>query len=124
GKVHGSGRKWRIRCFLNFWPDSIEIWTTLGGRIIGWRPLSSVYGVFPEGERKTNTTLRLRKEVDQLGLDVHGSEPQSYFLTHGPHGNEFETGQNQQRKRPFCEHCRKPGHKKDICWEIHGNPTD
>ena len=30
----------------------------------------------------------------------------------------------QQKGRPWCEHCRKHGHSKDNCWEIHGKPTD
>ncbi|XP_047249460.1 nucleotide pyrophosphatase/phosphodiesterase-like isoform X2 [Capsicum annuum] len=31
-------------------------------------------------------------------------------------------GYNSNRPRPFCEHCRRPGHTKDKCFKIHGYP--
>lgn len=30
----------------------------------------------------------------------------------------------QQTSRPWCDHCRKPGHKEDTCWDLHGKPSD
>lgn len=27
-------------------------------------------------------------------------------------------------KRPWCDHCHRPGHTKDKCWEIHGKPAN
>lgn len=27
-------------------------------------------------------------------------------------------------ERPWCEHYKKPGHKKERCWKVHGKPTD
>ena len=33
-------------------------------------------------------------------------------------------GPKQQSGRPWCEHCRKPGHVKDTCWDIHGKPPN
>ena len=29
-----------------------------------------------------------------------------------------------RRGRPWCDHCRKSGHTKEICWKIHGKPVD
>ncbi|KAH0644594.1 hypothetical protein KY284_032478 [Solanum tuberosum] len=26
------------------------------------------------------------------------------------------------KSRPYCEHCRRPGHTKDRCYKIHGYP--
>ena len=38
------------------------------------------------------------------------------------------SSQNQRNKlkkgRPWCEHCKKPGHTKEICWKIYGKPAD
>ena len=33
--------------------------------------------------------------------------------------------ENQARKggRPWCDHCRRPGHRKEICWKLHGKPA-
>lgn len=25
-------------------------------------------------------------------------------------------------KRPYCDHCKRPRHTMDICWQIHGYP--
>ena len=33
-------------------------------------------------------------------------------------------GPKQQSGRPWCEHCRKPGHVKDTCWDIHDKPPN
>ncbi|KAK9116632.1 hypothetical protein Sjap_015579 [Stephania japonica] len=30
----------------------------------------------------------------------------------------------RQSKRPYCDHCNKPGHTHDTCWQIHGKPSD
>ncbi|RVW87880.1 hypothetical protein CK203_039746 [Vitis vinifera] len=30
----------------------------------------------------------------------------------------------QKKGRPWCDHCRRPGHTKETCWKIHGKPTD
>lgn len=53
---------------------------------------------------------------------------------YGPTGPEVSTlitrgtttgsGQNQHKRHPWSDHCRKPGHTKDICWEIHRKPAD
>ena len=26
--------------------------------------------------------------------------------------------------RPWCDHCRRPGHTKDNCWKLHGKPRN
>ncbi|PWN33506.1 uncharacterized protein FA14DRAFT_62869 [Meira miltonrushii] len=31
---------------------------------------------------------------------------------------------NTQSKRPWCDHCNKPGHRKDKCWKLHGKPEN
>ena len=28
------------------------------------------------------------------------------------------------RGRPFCDHCKKQGHTKTTCWDLHGKPAD
>lgn len=57
----------------------------------------------------------------------------SAFMSHGSHiGSGPVTtcvpntgpGANPQKKRSWCDHCKKPGHSKDVCWEIHGKPVD
>ncbi|RVW82145.1 hypothetical protein CK203_052483 [Vitis vinifera] len=40
--------------------------------------------------------------------------------------SQTTTNNNHQRRnsRPWCNHCRKPGHTKDHCWQIYGKPAD
>ena len=28
------------------------------------------------------------------------------------------------KNRPTCDHCKKEGHTKDKCWDLHGKPHD
>ena len=30
----------------------------------------------------------------------------------------------KKHNHPWCEHCRRTNHTKDICWKIHENPAD
>ncbi|GMP28363.1 hypothetical protein CsSME_00003947 [Camellia sinensis var. sinensis] len=36
----------------------------------------------------------------------------------------FDNRQKNKGGRPWCDHCRKPGHSRETCWKIHGKPTD
>ena len=29
-----------------------------------------------------------------------------------------------RRKKPWCDHCKKPWHTKETCWKIHGKPQN
>ena len=40
---------------------------------------------------------------------------------------QFAPIDNRQKNkggRPWCDHCRKPGHSRETCWKIHGKPVD
>ncbi|RVX02120.1 hypothetical protein CK203_025356 [Vitis vinifera] len=40
-------------------------------------------------------------------------------------GNPSNNNDHRPKKgRPWCDHCRHPGHTKDTCWKIHGKPAD
>ena len=32
--------------------------------------------------------------------------------------------QRSKDKQLWCDHCNKPYHTKETCWEIHGKPTN
>ncbi|RVW91065.1 hypothetical protein CK203_039943 [Vitis vinifera] len=42
------------------------------------------------------------------------------------HDSNQSAYDNKQKKngRPWCNHCHKPGHTKDRCWQIYGKPAD
>jgi hypothetical protein len=31
---------------------------------------------------------------------------------------------NDGRKKPWCEHCKKLWHTKETCWKLHGKPAN
>lgn len=47
----------------------------------------------------------------------------SALPTHGPNLNH-DSYQSRRNGRPWCEHCKKPGHTKDTCWKIRGKLAD
>ncbi|RVX20036.1 Retrovirus-related Pol polyprotein from transposon RE2 [Vitis vinifera] len=36
----------------------------------------------------------------------------------------FSEVRREERGRPWCDHCKKPGHSRETCWKIHGKPVD
>ncbi|RVW33868.1 Retrovirus-related Pol polyprotein from transposon TNT 1-94 [Vitis vinifera] len=36
----------------------------------------------------------------------------------------FDNRQKIKGGRPWCDHCKKPGHSRETCWKIHGKPVD
>lgn len=55
------------------------------------------------------------------GLEINNGPE---FMGMSSKGTIIGSGQKQQRGQPWCEHCRKSGHKEDTCWNLHGKPTD
>lgn len=111
------------------------------GRILGRKPLPSTREVFAEVRRE-----ELRRKVM---MDDSGGPESSALIMKKPGIGPASTGppysngpsnvngpfsswakannglnQGQQRKRPWCDHCHKPGHKIDGCWDLHGKPPD
>ena len=41
------------------------------------------------------------------------------FVAKGAYNNN-----KQKKNRPYCEHCKRPGHTRDTCWVIHDKPAD
>ncbi|KAH7665241.1 RNA-directed DNA polymerase protein [Dioscorea alata] len=43
----------------------------------------------------------------------------------GRHQHQHGSNTTQrQGNRPWCEHCKKLGHTKEVCWKIHGKPAN
>ncbi|XP_057982358.1 uncharacterized protein LOC131167576 [Malania oleifera] len=71
-----------------------------------------------------------QNESAGLDLAVHGSAQKLDGLHAGPDASALALkgpggpSQRPQRGKIWCEHCRKKGHSKNTCWEIHGKPAD
>ncbi|RVW58951.1 hypothetical protein CK203_107662 [Vitis vinifera] len=63
-----------------------------------------------------------RKKI-MMGSQDSMTNPESSALA--VRGNPSNNNDHRPKKgRPWCDHCRRPGHTKDTCWKIHGKPAD
>lgn len=87
------------------------------GRILGSKPLLNIREAFSEVWREES-----RKKI-MMGSQDSVTNPESSALA--VRGNPFNNNDHKPKKgRPWCDHCRRPGHTKDTCWKIHGKPAD
>ncbi|KAK3021699.1 hypothetical protein RJ639_046549 [Escallonia herrerae] len=87
------------------------------GRILGTKPLPSLREAFSEVRREES---RKKIMMGRPGIQNFG---ESSALA--AYGTNYKGSDNQPHKgRPWCDHCRRPGHIKEKCWKIHGKPTD
>ena len=84
---------------------------------MGTKPFPNIREAFSE--------VRQEESQKKLMMGSQNSAPNlkgSALAAQGPQNNVTD---NRQRKgRPWCDHCRKPGHLREICWKIHGKPSD
>ncbi|XP_052182681.1 uncharacterized protein LOC127795193 [Diospyros lotus] len=85
------------------------------GRILSIKPLPSVKEVFSE--------VRREESWKKLMLGSHHPFLPAENSAMIAQGNSFNRDK-QQKNRPVCEHCKKVGHTKDICWKLHGKPAN
>lgn len=89
------------------------------GRIMGVKPFPSLRESFSEVHREES-----RRKI-MLGPQEEFVEQQiaerSVLAARGASNNH---DYRQRGRRPWCEHCKKPGHLKETCWKIHGKPAD
>ena len=86
------------------------------GRIMGVKPLPSLREAFYE----------VRREESRKNL-MMGSHQQPNMAESSALKTQFTPFDNRQKfkgGRPWCDHCRKPGHSRETCWKIHGKPAD
>lgn len=91
------------------------------GRILGTELLPNIREAFSEirreeSRRKVMTeSTNLSPTVESFALAVHASR--------GFH--QSSNADNRPRRgRPWCDHCRKPGHLIGCYWKIHGKPVE
>ena len=95
------------------------------GRILSIKPLPNVREVFSEVRREET-----RRKVMLGSVNNQPSTEGSALVVKGFPSSATRTTQqnnyNNQRRnnRPWCDHCKKPGHTKESCWKLHGKPAD
>ncbi|RVW21058.1 Retrovirus-related Pol polyprotein from transposon TNT 1-94 [Vitis vinifera] len=83
-----------------------------------------------EKERIYKFLLGLHKNLDEESRQkvMLGTQNSSKNLENSAlvaRGTQSNNNNHQTKKnRPWCDHCRKPGHTKETCWHLHGKPAD
>ncbi|XP_073226873.1 uncharacterized protein [Cicer arietinum] len=82
------------------------------GRILGKIPLPSLREAFSE----------VRREEARQGV-MMGKSPSVGEVESSALVTKNEDGKSAGKK-PWCEHCKRPGHTRDTCWKLHGKPLN
>ncbi|XP_062109391.1 uncharacterized protein LOC133819988 [Humulus lupulus] len=77
-------------------------------RIMSIKPLPTIKEAFSEVRHEES-----RKKVMMGASPLPSTQESSALAARG-----------QQKGRPWCDHCRKPGHFRETCWKLHGKPAD
>ncbi|CAL5404270.1 unnamed protein product [Camellia sinensis] len=86
------------------------------GRIMGVKPLPSLREAFSEVRREESRKKLMMGSHQQLNM-AESSALKTQFAP-------IDNRQKNKGGRPWCDHCRKPGHSRETCWKIHGKPAD
>ncbi|KAL9420128.1 hypothetical protein AB3S75_037830 [Citrus x aurantiifolia] len=89
------------------------------GRILGRIPLPSIREVFSEVRREEG-----RRKV-MLGEKTVSAPEISALMTGTNHNNSpYQARQNKKGEKVWCDHCHKPRHTRETCWDLHGKPPN
>ncbi|RVW74752.1 Retrovirus-related Pol polyprotein from transposon TNT 1-94 [Vitis vinifera] len=83
---------------------------------MGVKPLPSLREAFSEVRREESRKNLMMGSHQQLNM-AESSALKTQFAP-------FDNRQKIKGGRPWCDHCRKPGHSRETCWKIHGKPVD
>ena len=88
------------------------------GRILSQKPVPPIREVFSEVRREES---RKKVMMGSQTAALPSTENSALVVrTFNSQGNESKT----RKGRPWCDHCRKPGHVREKCWKIYGKPAD
>ena len=96
-----------------FWAGVHRSLDEVKGRILGRKPLPSIREVFSEVRQE-----ECRKRI-MLGGSTPKSDPEASALVLR---NSSLDSDGERKKKPWCDHCKKPWHTRETCWKIHGKP--
>ncbi|KAH0764572.1 hypothetical protein KY285_000443 [Solanum tuberosum] len=119
------------RRLIQFLMGLNEVYTIIRGSILMMNPLPSMAQAFAllvleEKQREFKPSNQMFAKGSSMNSSMIPSVNASLSSSSNG-GQQFRThfstsSNNNGRSRPYCEHCRKPGHTKDRCYKIHGYP--
>ncbi|XP_019251339.1 PREDICTED: uncharacterized protein LOC109230278 [Nicotiana attenuata] len=112
------------RRLIQFMMGLNEVYTIVRGSILMMKPLPSMGQAFSlliqeekQREFKPNSQLNL----DSTSLHVNAN-PQHQNPFGARNFKTHYTANNNNKGRPFCDYCKRPGHTKEKCYKLHGYP--
>ncbi|KAE8723356.1 MORC family CW-type zinc finger protein 3 isoform 2 [Hibiscus syriacus] len=104
-----------------FLPTAHDIWNAVNETYsdLGNAGQWALFQKMVEKERVFEFLVGLNKELDEVRGRILGREPLSStreVFSESPRRND----RRNDRDRPICEHCNKPGHTKAKCCKLHG----
>ena len=100
------------------------------GRVLATKPLPSVREAFAEVRREESRCKvmlgqqGMTQPSDSSALTTQGSPREDLSRANAAQVPPSQPNDRARRGRPWCEHCRRPGHTKETCWKLHGKPAD
>ncbi|CAN1266647.1 hypothetical protein LINPERPRIM_LOCUS12625 [Linum perenne] len=86
------------------------------GRIISTKPFPEIEDAFAEIRREEYRRQLMLSEVKTEGSALIAEKPGASLLS-----QKFSNSKEKETTTPwYCEHCKKPWHTKDECWELKG----
>lgn len=87
------------------------------GRVMGIKPLPNPREVFSE--------VRCEESRNKLMMGSQTSTTTLEGSALAARGHQYNSNNDNRKRngRPWCDHCRKPGHVRENCWKIHGKPA-
>ncbi|KAH0771050.1 hypothetical protein KY290_015031 [Solanum tuberosum] len=113
------------RRLIQFLMGLNEVYTIIRGSILMMNPLPSVAQAFAiliqeEKQREFKSLAASSSGTSgcSLAANVSGTSKGQNFQTN------YSSGSPNHRGRPFCDHCKRPGHIKEKCYQLHGYPQN
>ncbi|KAH0665954.1 hypothetical protein KY285_027160 [Solanum tuberosum] len=123
------------RQLIQFLMGLNEVYTIIRGNILMMNPLASVAQAFAlliqeEKQRESKSNNQLFVESSSLAASSSGTSGCSLAanVSGTSKGQNFQTNYSSaspnHRGRPLCDHCKRPGHIKEKCYQLHGYPQN
>lgn len=107
----------RIFVFCNGLNPNID---ELKGRNLGGKPLPNLREVFSEVRREEEGRLVILN--NNSNSNSQQSEVSSLVVK--DYENEVERRNYKKGEKPWCDHCKKPWHTREMYWKIQGKPPN
>jgi hypothetical protein len=105
--------KGRVYMFLDGLNRNLD---EVRGPVLGRKPLPSIREFFFSEVRREESRRRIMLHNTESGFNLELDS--SALMSRGVDSD------NDGRKKPWCEHCKKPWHTKETCWKLYGKPAN